>query len=232
MGGRIVGRALQEILPIVVGGFWGPGTTLGDLGDYGTRSCTEIDMGPSFYFLESCICGKIDGLYPKVSVSQAILHSGVASLIAASTTTNIGGGYVEPKNRMYDTMFSTIVSYMKAKANMKKGIYPDPHFGYRIYDDLCEDLGKNDCSIGMAFRNAKNQYLEGDADWLLWWAPPLVRTGDFATDYDYYQQSMENYKNTARGSPTPMMENKFTAYQEYVLFGDPALNLYEPVNNG
>ena len=43
---------------------------------------------------------------------------------------------------------------------------------------------------------------------------------------------MENYKNTAKGKPTPMMENKFTTYQEYILFGDPALNLYEPVNNG
>jgi hypothetical protein len=220
---------LEPILPIIGAGFVGPGSNLADLGDYGTRSCAAMDMGPSFYWLESCICGKIDGVYAKNSVGQAILHSGVNSLIAASTTSNIAGGYLEPKTKVKDFGLETGLSYIKAVRDMNRGKYPEPHFGSRLYDALCEDLRENDCSIGIALRNSKNVYIQNDADWLVWWSPPLVKTGDVEEDYAYYKEMVQNYEETARSGPSPMMKNKFTSNQEYILFGDPAFNPYEKV---
>ena len=232
LGGILVRKVLEQVLPIVAGGFMGPGSSLADLGDYGTRACSGLEMGPSFYWLESCICGKIDGLYPKLSVGQAILHSGVNALVAASTTSNIAGGYVEPKTKVYDLGGQTILSYIKAKNKAKQGIYPEPHFGFRIHQNMCKELEEKDCSIGLALRNSKNIYLKEDADWQVWWSPPLVYTGDPVEDWENYKLMTENYKDTAGSGPAPMMKNKYTSYQEYVLFADPAFNPYEPVNNG
>ncbi len=227
-GNILVRKLLEQTLPIFMGGFIGPGSSFSDLGDYSTRSCADMKMGPSFYWIESCICGKIDGLYPKNSVGQAVLHSGVAALVAASTTSNIAGGYLEPKNGVYDTGFSVLRAYIKAKSDARNGIYPDPHFGYKIYNDVCENLKEKDCSVGLALRNAKNGYLHAEKDWLVWWSPPLVSTGDPTADYEIHQ----SFQSTARSQPEPMMKNKYTSYQEYILFADPAFNPYEPINEG
>ncbi|MEM0466468.1 MAG: C25 family cysteine peptidase [Candidatus Thermoplasmatota archaeon] len=231
-GGPVIYNTLKTILPIAKGGFIGPGTSLSAHGDYTTRSITGMKFGPSFMWLESCICGKIDGVTAQESVGQALLHAGVTSLIASPTGSNIGGGYLEPKNRMYDTPFSVLISYIKAMQNARKGMYPDPHFGYKIYTDLCMDLKDNNVSIGLAFRNAKNNYLKADADWELWWSPPLISTGDMLLDYEIHQQYADRVKNTARGGKGPMLENKYISFQEYLLFGDPAFNPYEPINEG
>ena len=228
LGGPLMHGLLNQILPII-GGFFGPGSSLSDVGDYTTRSVEGMNFGPSFMWLESCICGKIDGMYPEGSVGQALLHAGVTSLVASSTGSNIAGGYLEPKNRMYDTHFSVWKVYLTAKRDAKNGIYPDPHFGYRIYTDLCTDLMKNNVSIGLAFRNAKNSYLPSDADWELWWAPPLIYTGNYLIDSKI---NAERLKSTSSGGKGPMMEAKYVSFQEYLLFGDPAFNPYEPVNNG
>ena len=227
-GGRLTRLALEQILPIVGGGFFGPGSSLGDLGTYHTRGVEGMEFGPSFMWLESCICGKIDGVYPQGSVGQALLHAGVTSLIASPTGSNIGGGYLEPKRMMYDLPGIALLRYIKAQRQADKGNFPDPHFGFLLYTDLCEDLRENDVSIGMAFRNAKNRYLQQDADWELWWAPPLVSTGNAAWDSEVNADRMV----TTSSGPGPMLEAKYVSYQEYMLFGDPALNLYEPINEG
>ncbi|UCD14076.1 MAG: hypothetical protein JSW60_01285 [Thermoplasmatales archaeon] len=232
LGGRVVHRVLKKILPIYMGGFLGPGSSLGALGDYYTRGVENMEFGPSFMWLESCICGKIDGMYPQMNVGQALLHAGVTSLIASPTGSNIAGGYLEPKNRMYDTPFSVLRSRINANNDAKQGIYPEPHFGYKIFTDLCEDLKKNNVSIGMAFRNAKNRYLPEDADWELWWSPPLVITGNPSLDIEMRNNYIERMKSTVGGGKGPMLENKYTSYQEYLLFGDPAFNPYEPINEG
>ena len=134
--------------------------------------------------------------------------------------------------KVYDLGFETFTSYLKAKQKAKNGEFADPHFGYRIYDSMCEELRENDCSVGLAMRHAKNEYIELDADWLLWWSPPLVKTGDMIEDAEYYKEMSSKYQQTASDGPEPMMKNKYTSYQEYVLFGDPAFNPYEPVNSG
>ncbi|MCJ7571391.1 MAG: C25 family cysteine peptidase [Candidatus Thermoplasmatota archaeon] len=224
LGGPIIHWILGQTMVPILGGFMGPGGDLSKVGDYNTRSVVELELGPSFMWLESCICGKIDGIYPETNIGQAFMHAGLNALIASPTGSNIGGGYLEPKNRMYDNPIVTKLKYLKQKQGWKKGVYTEetsvPHFGFKIYTDLCENLRKNDVSIGLAFRNARNSYLEADANWELWWSPPLVLSASSAL-----------YKETSKEDPLKM-EAKYVSYQEYLLFADPAFNPYEPVNEG
>jgi len=229
---RIGQEGAEIIVPLIGGGFLGPGSSYSAQGDYGTRTVEGMDFGPSFMWLESCICGKIDGMDPRTSVGQALLHSGVTSLVASPTGSNIGGGYLEPKNRMYDNPFSVWRAKRQAFKDAENDVFPDPHFGYLIYTDMCAELEEHDSTAGLAFRNAKNAYLPQDADWELWWAPPLVQTGDNSIDsglMDYYLDLFEQSGSSGKGT---MIENKYTSYYEYMLFGDPAFNPYEPHNEG
>lgn len=229
LGGPLMHTLLIETyVPIKGGTSCFPGGSLGQIGEYSTRTVADMNLGPSFMWLESCICGKIDGYYPKNTLGQAFLHAGVNALIISPTGTNIGGGYLEPKKSKYDLPGQALIRYIKAKINANKGIYPDPHFGYKVYNDLCEELRTDDCSVGLALRDARNKYLLADADWLLWWSPPLVNTGDSALNS---QLNAEMLSRAASGL-SPMMESKYVTFQEYFLFGDPAFNPYEPVNEG
>ena len=232
LGGPFTHWMLKQFLPVIMGGFLGPGGSLGLIGDYHTRGVENMEFGPSFMWLESCICGKIDGVYPKVNVGQTLLHAGVTSLIASPTGSNIAGGYIEPKNRMYDTPLSVLRTRIKAFLDARQGVYPEPHFGYKMYTDLCEELQNNNVSVGLAFRNARNRYLPEDADWELWWSPPLVKTGDNSLDTEIYTNMYNRIISTQGGGKGPMLENKYITFQEYLLFGDPAFNPYEPINEG
>ncbi|MBS3777703.1 MAG: hypothetical protein KGY50_00230 [Candidatus Thermoplasmatota archaeon] len=203
---------IERFFTLFAGGFWGPGGDLGKVGDYTARSISELDLGPSFLWLESCFVGKINGLYPKTAIVPSFIHSGTNSVIASTTGSNIPGGYLEPKNFKFDTRLSNYLSYREWSQKAEQGEFPDFHFGMKIYNDLCENLKTDDVSIGLAFRNARNRYLPEDADWELWWNPPLSSGGD--SGYG------------------PQMPAKYTSYHEYVLYGDPAFNPYEPVNQG
>ena len=230
-GGPVIHAFLQQFIPIL-GGFLGPGFSLSEVGTYSTRELATIEFGPSFMWLESCICGKIDGMYPTGSVGQTLLHSGVNSLVASSAGSNIGGGYLEPKVRKYDTPLSVWRAYRQATRDARNGDYPDVHFGNKIFSDICENLQEDDVSVGLAFRNAKNKYLPEDADWELWWAPPLVTTGSAQLDNLLYQGYSDTMQEMFGNSKSPMLENKYISFQEYLLFGDPAFNPYEPINDG
>jgi hypothetical protein len=234
LGGPIMKSLLLQTVVPILGGFIGPGGDLPAVGDYNTRTVSNMNLGPSFMWLESCICGKLDGMYAKANIGQSLLHAGVASLIASPTGSNIGGGYLEPKNTKYDFPIQTYLKYLKAKGQWKNGIFPDAHFGEKIYADLCSDLKSFNCSVGLALRNAKNSYLPGDADWLLWWSPPLnIYTGDTMVDIELAKDNYAGlYKSMSSNGLSPMMGSKYTSFQEYILFGDPALNPYEPCNEG
>lgn len=226
LGGPISKFLLKQVLQ-VVSPYIGPGASLGSHIQYNTREVSTMEIGPSFVWLESCITGKIDGMYPQGSLGQAFLHAGVASLVASPTGSNIEGGYLEPKNRLSDNPISVLRAYIKAKLNARKGIYPDPHFGNLIYSDMVNHLDEKDSSIGMAFREAKNNYLQQDAGWELWWSPPLITTGDLLQDIELQNTYSETMKSQALEDPY-MMKNKYISYQEYMLFGDPAFNPYVP----
>ncbi|MCU0849689.1 MAG: C25 family cysteine peptidase [Candidatus Thermoplasmatota archaeon] len=226
LGGPIMKWLLTQTLVPIAGGFVGPGGDLGSAGDYTTRTVSNMKLGPSFMWLESCICGKLDGMYSKANIGQSLLHAGVASLIASPTGSNIGGGYLEPKNRKYDLPLQTYLKYIKAKGQWERELFPEAHFGEKIYEDTCTNLEKFNYSVGLALRNAKNNYLIADADWELWWSPPLnVYIGENVDQSDVY-------KTTASKGLSPMMESKYVSFQEYILFGDPAFNPYEPCNEG
>lgn len=185
---------------------------------YKPRTVTGLNLGPSFMWLESCTCGKIDGVHPEQSVSMALLHSGIGNLVASTTGSNIPGGYLPGSHNTIfgETMWDTPFSIWKARRNWEKkaeqDIYPEAHFGPKIYEDMCKYMEEEDCSTGEALRYAKNKYLPEDIDWELWWTPPLSTGG-----VDVYG---------------PHETAKYTSYFEFTIYGDPAFNPYEPVNEG
>ena len=220
----ILERVLEKVATLM--GF-GPGLSLSDYGYYNTRNVENMDLGPSFLWIESCICGKIDGVYPKQGISQAYLHSGCNAVIAATTSSNVPGGYLEGKNTKYDFPGQTALRYIKANGNAKNDIYPEMHFGFKIYSDLCEELKTEDASIGFAYREARNRYLPEDADWPVWWAPPLVFTG--LRDVD--AKILELSSSGSQSDLEPRLDNKFMSFYEYALYADPAFVPYVPFNS-
>ncbi len=205
----------------------GPGISLGGLGYYSTRNVEHMDMGPSFLWIESCICGKIDGMYPQQGASQSFLHAGCAAVVASTTTSNVPGGYIEPKQTKYDFPGQSLYRYMQAKQDARKGIYPDQHFGFLIYSLVCDELKNKETSLGMAFREAKNQYLPKDADWEVWWSPPLLTTGIASLDAEYQKHMADNQPSGL----DKRLDNKYMSFYEYALYGDPAFIPYVPMNN-
>lgn len=200
----------NTVLPHFVGGFWGPGGSLEDVGSYNPRKISTVEFGPSFMWLESCFCGKITGMYPKENIGQSFIHSGVNCLVASTTGSNIAGGYLDTKNYMFDTKLSTELNLIQWERKAKQGIYPEFHFGEKIYSDMCHYLSEDDATVGRAFRDAKNQYLPEDEDWELWWSPPLSSGED--SGYGTH------------------IAAKYTSFFEYVLYGDPAFNPYTPTD--
>lgn len=230
--GPLFKKLLIETAVPALGGFIGPGGDLSKIGDYTCREVSNMQLGPSFMWIESCIVGKLDGMYPKASGAQAHLHAGLASLVSSSTGSNIGGGYLEPKNIKFDFPIITQFKYLKNKyIDWQNEIFDEPHFGFKYYYDMCDDLRKNDISIGLAFRNARNNYFtQEEIEWEVWWTPPLIRTGNSEIDRVINQHiSSSSSSGSGKG---PMMESKYVTYQEYLLYGDPALNPYEPINEG
>ena len=206
---------------------YGPGFSLSDYMYYNPRNVEHMDLGPSFLWIESCICGKLDGVDPGQSITQTYLHAGCNAIISSTTTSNIAGGYLEPKKTMYDLPGQAFARYLKWNKNARQGIYPDTHFGDKIYTDTCEQLKKGDMSIGEAFRNARNKYLPEDASWEVWWSPPLVYTGVKALD-EKFQNAMAKRTAADATGLDPRLDNKFQSFFEYHVYGDPAFVPYVP----
>jgi hypothetical protein len=222
----ILTKFFERFLAPIMG--LGPGVSYNDLGAYDTRNVEYMNLGPSVLWMESCIVGEIGGIYPQQGLSQAYVHAGCGTVIAAPTSSNIAGGYIEPKKRQYDIPGTTLLRYIMAKMDIKRGIYPDQHFGFKFYSDMLEALKKDEgTSIGYAFREARNNYFdEKEINWKVWWSPPLIYTGDVETDRDIYNQMA-----AGQGSGyLPRMDNKFLSFYEYTIYGDPALTPYIPIH--
>jgi hypothetical protein len=85
--------------------------------------------------------------------------------------------------------------------------YPDLHFGSLIAEDYMLNLIEDDATVGMALRNAKNTYMSKDADFSFRLGPLLTA-------------KMEKH-----------MDIKNTCHKGFTLYGDPAFNPYQPINN-
>ena len=92
-----------------------------------------------------------------------------------------------------------------------------------IFDDLIHDL-----DVGTAFRNAKNKFFPMDVNSTFFWTPPLALSLYTETDLELY---LNNIRPTSDEEDAKCMEKKYTCLFEYNLFGDPAFNPYEPINN-
>lgn len=220
---------LNKILTQVSSIFgYGPGYTLTDHMYYNPRNVENMDLGPSFLWIESCICGKIDGVYPKQNIMQTYLHAGCNVIVASTTTSNIPGGYLEPKKTMYDFPGQAFIRTLQWAMKARQGIYPDQHFGFKIYTDTCNQLKQGGKSVGEAFKNARNDYLPQDADWEVWWSPPLIYTGIHALDEEYQNSLIKRTATTSQLDPR--LDNKFQSFFEYHVYGDPAFVPYVPTN--
>ena len=111
-----------------------------------------------------------------------------------------------------------------ANRNAKQGVYPDLHFGFKIYADICSELNKNDATLGLALRNARNRYLPEDATWKVWWSPPLITTGVQDVDNQLFKSMAEK----ASSGLNEQLDNKYMSFFEYTLYGDPAFTPYIP----
>jgi len=173
------------------------------------RNMRDMELGPSVMIIESCFCGKIDGMNPKQSASQMPIHMGVNALVASTTESNIPGGYLDPylefpfKWDRYN-IIGNILTRLDIRMN---GAYPEFHFGHTIEHDFFSYLGQ-DQDTGTALHRARNEYLAQDWESSFQWVPPLSAGG------------VELAENVP--------EHKLMAFYEYVLYGDPAFNPYVP----
>jgi hypothetical protein len=197
------------ISPYFVVGFWGPGGGLCKAGEYAPRIMSTVELGPSFIWVESCFVGKITGITPKANVGQGILHAGAASMVSSTSGSNIPGGYLPGKPFMFDTWIGTRIREKQWERKVEQDIYPDFHFGSKIYADMCNHLSEGK-TVGEAFRDAKNQYLPEDEGWELWWSPPLDTEGAPVLGWDTH------------------IAPKYTSFLQYQLYGDPAFRPYMP----
>ncbi len=85
--------------------------------------------------------------------------------------------------------------------------YPDLHFGSLIAEDYILNLVNDDATVGMSLRNAKNTYMPKDADFSFKLGPLL-------------KVKKETH-----------MDIKNTCHKGFTLYGDPAFNPYQPINN-
>jgi hypothetical protein len=112
-----------------------------------------------------------------------------------------------------------------------KGAYPESHFGAALAEDFIVDLIENDATTGLALRNAKNAYLEKDANTTFLWTPPL----SFTTGCSFIDEELQILKQPTLpngGEGSRELGKKYVALHEFTLYGDPAFNPYQSVNNG
>jgi len=202
---------------------------LSSKGSFDIRSVDNMKYGPSVIFVESCITGRTDGIDADNVLSQAFIHAGVNTYIGASRVT-ADPGYLEPRP-LPGGWGIGILGLLKAIIDLKiKGEYPDLHFGAVIAEDFILDLTVNDTDTGLALRNAKNKYLDKDANATFLWTPPLtLSTGCSYLDQEYLNSIPTGLLNNDR---TRVLDKKYVALHEFNIYGDPAFNPHQPVNEG
>jgi len=203
---------------------------LSSKGAYSVRSVNDMDYGPSVIFVVSCITARTDGIIPENALSQAFLYAGMNAYIGATRFT-ADPGYLPPRP-LPGGWGIGILGLTKAILDLKlKGVYPESHFGASLAEDFIVDLIENDATTGLALRNAKNVYLEKDANTTFLWTPPLsFTTGCSFIDEELQILTQPIFSNEGKGSRE--LSKKYVALHEFTLYGDPAFNPYQSVNNG
>ena len=196
-------------------------SALGNVGGYNVRSVSNMELGPSVVFVESCYIGRIDGFPANCTTSPAYIHAGVNAFIASSRGSP-GPGYLDARKNPKGFGIS---EWLKTTRNpdLQEQHYSTLH-AVNIFDDLIE----RNVDVGTAFRNARNKFME-DADSTFFWTPPLYINIQTSQDLEFF---FNNIRPTSNEQDAKCMEKKYTCLLEYNLFGDPAFNPYEPNNRG
>ena len=107
---------------------------------YDVAHVREMNFGPSTMFLVSCVTGRIDGLNPENCLALAYLHGGVTAYIGATRST-YGG--------------------LRLETDLDMRLEPT---GAVLMSKYFTEEIMADSDVGMALRNAKNQYLPEDSE--------------------------------------------------------------------
>ncbi len=205
-------------------------TGLSNKGTFDIRSITNMDYGPSVIFIVSCITGRTDGFMAENTLSQTYLHSGANAYIGATRVT-ADPGYLEPRP-LPGGWGIGLLGYMKAALNYRlKQEFPDAHFGAVIAEDFILSLIQEDTTTGLALRDAKNLYLPKDANTTFLWTPPLTLNSGSNFITQEYLDSL-GYGSEGLNSRTRVLDKKYVALHEFTLYGDPAFNPYQSINDG
>ena len=108
---------------------------------YDVAHVRDMDFGPSTMYLISCVVGRIDGLDPENALSQAYIHGGINAFIGATRST-----------------------YGTIDAGSDEDLRLDPEGAVLMGEYFTEYVLGDDKTVGMALRDAKNDYLPEDAE--------------------------------------------------------------------
>jgi len=200
---------------------------LSSKGTFDVRSVENMEYGPSVIFVLSCITGRTDGMSGENVLSQTYLHAG-ANVYIGATRVTADPGYLEPRP-LPGGWGIGILGLTKAILDLKlRDKFPDPHFGSVIAEDFILELTENNTDVGLALRNAKNRFLEKDANSTFLWTPPLT----LSTGISFIDEEFLNSVKTESFGRTKALDKKYVALHEFTIYGDPAFNPYQPVNEG
>jgi len=136
-------------------------------GSYNVRSVENMQLGPSVMMVESCFVGRIDGIYPKNTVSQAYLHAGVNTFLASSRGSP-GPGYLDLRERPVGL---GIKEYLLTSQLYRQGESTIVHLTPLQATLFFTELIDANADVGTAFRNARNMFLPIDANSTFYGAP-------------------------------------------------------------
>ena len=106
---------------------------------YDVAHVRDMDFGPSTMFMISCVVGRIDALDPENSLAMAYMHSGMNAYIAATRSTY---GWVD--------------------AGSDGDVRLDSEGAVLMGEYFSEYVLSEDQTVGLALRNAKNDYIVED----------------------------------------------------------------------
>ncbi|MDG6219905.1 MAG: C25 family cysteine peptidase [Candidatus Thermoplasmatota archaeon] len=131
-------------------GMMGITAATGAGGAYDVTHVKDMALGPGTMFVSSCVTGRIDGIPGRNALSQAFLHAGLNAYIGA-TRSSWGSLVPIPDDTHGESLGDLLMLY--TFSNLCGYIY-DKDGGLIINNQY------SGTSIGFAFMNGKNRYLE------------------------------------------------------------------------
>ena len=106
-------------------------------------------------------------------------------------------GYLEPRPFKQGKGFGILGLLNASYHYFIKDEFPDLHFGAVIAEDFILSLIEDDATTGRALRDAKNVYLEKDANTTFLWTPPLTLSSLHSPIDDLLLQKSSRSRSTS-----------------------------------